>query len=213
MSRQTRKKGFTLIKLLVVIAITGGCGSKTPILEGDSEEVIFLKKAGGEIKIMPSMGLGNLEACEIDLTDVELTDEVFENLNAVSDARTLKMTGQHVTDEHVFQLGNLQRLISIDLTGARITDESVRHLVATMPHLKTLNLSSTQVTIEGIKELQKIPLIGLLLNFVPIGDNAVDEIIKIKTLRMVAVVETDMTTAGKNRLKAALPGRFVMVGK
>jgi hypothetical protein len=105
----------------------------------------------------------------------EIGDRGLEAFAQLPRLEELVMQGNNVTDKGLAALAGHRRLKSLwvggdDQRASRITNAGVRHL-ATIASLEELDLQYSQVTLEGLKPLQKLPgLKSLYLHGSPADD-------------------------------------------
>ncbi len=84
---------------------------------------------------------------------------------------------------------------SADFSTLNFTDEMMKR-VATIKELKSLDVSHTKVTDEGLKRIVKLPLVELELVQCAITDEGLKSVAKIKTLEKLNISETAVSDAG-----------------
>jgi hypothetical protein len=127
------------------------------------------------------------------------------------------------------------RLFRLELPRSRVRDGDLVDLVAWVPELEEIDLSSTRVTDEGIatvarwSRLRKMAvsatkispaaldhltalsqLTDLYLVSTPIDDAAIPALSKLSRLRKLSVSATQLTPEGVEQLRKSLPGVVVM---
>ena len=93
----------------------------------------------------------------------------------------------------------------VTFVGPRVTDGWVRH-VGGMQNLSWLSIKRAAITDAALQTLADVPRLSFVdLKYVRIGDGAVESLAKIKQAQSLRIFGTDMTFAGADKLKAALP--------
>jgi Leucine Rich repeat len=103
-------------------------------------------------------GLKQLKTFErlrlLDLSATKVTDAGLKHLAALKQLRSLYLSHDGVKGPGLKDLAGLDKLETLYLFDTPLTDEGLRHL-AGMKQLKLLHLNLTQVTREGVAQLQK----------------------------------------------------------
>ena len=199
----------TLATLFSACLLWGGCsGDKTPVLEGDSEAVIALKKAGAEVTRVPMIGLPNMTGRAVDLTDVKIDAEIMGYLAEVQDMTKLTLTGAAVTDDTLAQFGEWRHLYELHLSGSSVTGAGLKHL-ASLKALDALRINDTKVTGTGLTEVPP-RVMTLQLNKLPIGDDDLKNLKHLKRLQALMLADTKVTAAGVVAFKKDRPPMMIM---
>ena len=103
------------------------------------------------------------------------------------------------------RLNWLANVHQVMLVGPRVTDGWVRH-VAGMQNLSILSIKRASITDAALQLLADSPRLAYLdLKYMRIGDGSVEALAKLKNARSLRIFGTDMTFAGADKLKLALP--------
>jgi len=149
---------------------------------------------------------------DLDLAHNRIAGDTLDELAALHRLRALALTGTLVTDATVARLETLQiltrfklgdtpigdsvvphlaRLRTVDrlwLTRTHLTDEGLGELVRTMPQLRTLDLSMTGVTTDGLHQLRHLPkLFRLEIAPTQLTDRAVEMLADATTIREIGL--------------------------
>lgn len=111
------------------------------------------------------------------------------------------------TLETVAEVREIEDLI---LSVSKVSDQDLEH-ISSLPKLDFLVLNHTDVTDSGIRHLVNLPLISLDLTGLPITDECVTHLAKIKSLRLVHISPNTISAEGQLRLADALPHCKVQV--
>jgi hypothetical protein len=103
-------------------------------------------------------GLKHLKTFErlqlLDLSSTKVTDAGLKHLAALKQLRSLYLSRDRVKGIGLKDLSGLDKLETLDLFETPLTDEGLKHLTD-MKQLKLLQVNLTQVTREGVAQLQK----------------------------------------------------------
>tara|TARA_B100000686_G_scaffold112482_1_gene120058 strand:+ start:247 stop:1641 length:1395 start_codon:yes stop_codon:yes gene_type:complete len=152
---------------------------------------LLLRKTGFEVKKLTGEGvrhLSRLTSLEVlDLHAVQIDDKAALHLKKLKQLREVDLSLTQLTDEGLAALASLQRLerlalvYSTGFAGPQITDQGVVHL-AQLEKLKSLNLIGAKIT-----------------------DRSVELLVSLKRLEHLILTETEISVAGLQRLRQALP--------
>lgn len=186
-------------------------------------------KAGpGYARLIGARGLRELARrpgmVSIQLSNIEMTDEVVETLLSFPDLEQIWLTCPHATSDEVrrvtrlpnvsrlYRLGpsvgdeivdSLLELKSLDwlgLDGTRITDAGLSRL-AVAPNLTWLSLNDTQITAAGVAAFKgNRKLVKLDLDDTPVGDEIFDLLLALPALTSAGLAGTRVTDAGILRI-------------
>ena len=107
-------------------------------------------------------------------------------------------------------------------TQSEIVEEAIRQNIskpkfageltgADFSMITALNLGSTQITDEGLKEVGKLPQLSwLYLYKTKVSDAGLKEVAKMKQLKVLGLVDNKITKAGVAQLKKALPKCIIL---
>ncbi len=188
-----------------------GCGQQPKknnrIIEGDPErkQTPEEKKA---LEILKSKGAfiswhepknGNKPFWEISLQAEKITDADLDCLKNIINLRRVGIgaNGLNVTDQGIAKLAELQELEEVRIGGASISN----HIIAKLVNIKTLSLSKTKVTGEGLRSLKALETLSVRGNFTDEGLKGFKEL---KNLEYLDLAETQVTGVGLGEL-AHLP--------
>jgi Leucine-rich repeat (LRR) protein len=185
----------------------GGCADGNPVLEGDSEAIVALKRAGVIVDREPTPGMPDNTGHSVDATKVTINPGIAENLGKVKTIVTLKLTGNAVTDETLTAIANAKYLQTLDLTGCAVTNAGLKHL-GSLPKLNSLTLTDTQVTAAGLADMPQVAM--LFLSHLPIGDEDLENLKHLKKLGILQLDGTKVTASGVAKLKQNRPNLIVV---
>lgn len=162
-----------------------------------------LKSADSEVEAISKLtSLTFLNLTNSDLTEVGLSQlAALRQLEHLYLNGSSKLSGKSLTELVAFK--NLQVL---GLSNLSCTDAELGAL-AGLPSLAQVDLvSCPNVTSTGLAHLAGLPLLTTLdLRGTPIDDNAADFLGGARALRLLYLQDTKLTSAGIDKLKAALP--------
>lgn len=92
----------------------------------------------------------------LDLTDLSVFDETFDNIAKHRKMRFLILNGTATTDARLGKLARLRSLERLDLTETHVTDKGLEHL-RNFPLLKTLKLAFSKVESPDLAYLEDLP--------------------------------------------------------
>jgi len=94
-----------------------------------------------------------------------------------------------------------------------LTDEDLQ-LLSNCRELKTLNLSETKVTPQGIRRIVELPsLLSLFLNDTAVDDDCVPLLCRMKQLRLLGIEGTRISPEGIAKIEASLPNCAIRFGE
>lgn len=150
-------------------------------------------------------------------------------LGTMTSLSWLNLSFSRLSDEHLAMLAELSNLEVLNLAKTSITGHGLQHLRA-CTKLTSLDLGSTDVTSEGLQSLQYLPqlqsldlrraqlkgdqysvlhhcpnLSDLTLLLSTIDDAGLEQIADLKILTTLDLRSTQVTEAGVEKLRAALP--------
>ena len=141
----------------------------------------------------------------LDLSAADVDDSGLPALAALTELRELKLNYARFGDKEFPALKTLTKLERLELVRTRAGKVSMT-VIAEMRGLRTLNLDYTSVDdksfvgLSGLRGMQQ-----LSLDSANVGDEAVPAILGMKGLRTLNLYHTQVTQAGVDRIKAALP--------
>ena len=141
------------------------------------------------------------------LTDTNITDAGLKTIENLTLLESLVLSHCHaVTDGGLAHLKGLKNITDLWLDGTQITDKGLAD-VGKLTQLKTLVLpGNSTITDAGLKHLQGLSGIqDLWLNGANISDSGLVHLQQLTSLKYVDAGETQITVAGTQHLKAALP--------
>ncbi|MEO1997722.1 MAG: hypothetical protein ABGZ17_20865 [Planctomycetaceae bacterium] len=165
----------------------------------------------------------------LSLSTCVLSRDGLRPLTRLHSLRFLSLVDTPLGQINSGQISQLTGLVELNLAGTAITDAGIDGLGA-FRRLETLNLTDTQVTLNGLFQHGRLPrlknlsldrtpagdtsgavlqravhLEHLSLNGTSIGDRIVDDLIQLKSLNRLSVLNTRLTEDGIERIKVALP--------
>ena len=112
--------------------------------------------------------------------------------------------GEHVTDEGLEEIAKLARLRVLFLEGS-FSDEGLQRLRA-LKGLQALYVTSERITDEGIAVALELPELNELgLKLQEFTDDSATLIARCKSLESIMLFQSSLTSAGRERLREALP--------
>ncbi|MDR2115243.1 MAG: hypothetical protein LBP87_02565 [Planctomycetaceae bacterium] len=154
-----------------------------PATPEGKEVVEFVEKLKGKWTLTPAQ---TVKSIVIDSSD--LTDEAFDLFAKQTDLETLLIANyRELNDSMVAKLTGLKKLKSLRLKNSSITDNAVKMIVASLPALTALDISSnTLLTDTSLKEIAKLKELTELVinycNFSEFGMMDISELPKLATL-------------------------------
>lgn len=149
--------------------------------------------------------LGGLQLAGTAITDASLAKLAPLPLNWY-----LNLCDTAIGNSGVANLRGLRGLQFLYLSGTRITDAALATLAKNQKRLAHLELSGTAITSAGLAHLARLPVLEKLdLSDCAIDDDAIDELVRCKSLYVLKLTGTKITPAGIARLRKALPNCHV----
>ncbi|MBK5290100.1 MAG: hypothetical protein JJE04_00205 [Acidobacteriia bacterium] len=152
----------------------------------------------------------------LDVGFAEVTDSGLQYLPRLKGLRELAFGGNKMTDVGLQVLRSLPALTHLDIAGKQRTDSGLWFVavtdfsldpVATLSHLRELNLSGTQVTAKGLEKLTQLTKLEKLNLYAAkrVGDDAVPRLAAMPALRWVDLADTAITAQGLSSLRSSKP--------
>lgn len=131
-------------------------------------------------------------------------DHTARSLAAFPTLRNLEIHMTGFTDAGVAALADLP--LEVLWLGPRVTDEAMK-VLSGMPTLRHLDICAHNVSDEGVRMLAKLPRLEILwLARCEVTDASIDVLASLKSLCELNVNYTGVSSAGLDRVRAALPG-------
>lgn len=142
----------------------------------------------------------------LDLQQTRLTDAGLAGLLALPALNTLTLNGTQVSGAgfcRAAERGHLARsaLKELAISDTRLNDDAMA-CVGRIPRLENLWARNTQITAKGLRPLAACPLKKLDLAGATVGDDALEVLAPMKSLRILNLDETRISDAGIPALKA-----------
>jgi hypothetical protein len=151
-----------------------------------------------------------LQVC---LRDAPATDDDLRAIAKLPRLEVLLLPGTKVTGAGLVHLKDLTSLRLLDLWDTRVDDAGIKHL-RQLTKLWSLGLGQTGVTDAGLAHLAGLTgLESVGLKETGVTDAGLRHLEGLTRLRAVAAQKTAVTAAGADRLRAAVPGVTVSVGR
>jgi internalin A len=136
----------------------------------------------------------------LDLSGTAVTDEALRRIASMSNLEELFLQGTQVGDSGLDCLSDNDRLFRILLDDTKVSSAGIRAL-STITPLTDLGLSGTAAhDISEISTCKKLRM--LWLDRTAVDDTAVDPLLRCEHLEQLFIRQTQLTTAGFQRLKA-----------
>ncbi|MGH7140696.1 MAG: leucine-rich repeat domain-containing protein [Pirellulales bacterium] len=143
-----------------------------------------------------------------------VTDESLKHLAKLPWLDALHFTDTRIGDAGVANLAGAIRLQSLDVSGTQVTDAALASIARNHPSVQRIELRRTRITAAGLAHLTASPkLYALVLRDCTIGDEAIEALIRCRSLRTLDLIGTRVTPAGVDHLRDALPDCFVYRGE
>jgi internalin A len=169
-------------------------------------------------------GLPQLEA--LDIAGTQVTENGLEGLVPLTRLKELSLGKSRLGNRALDILRLLPALEYLDLAGARsgsggrmekggaAMPDTTPRAISTLTDLRVLKLGYSQIGTPGLRILESLhKLEKLSLACCPrVGDEALTELAKWKSLRYLDVQETSVTSAGVETLRKARPDMTVLTG-
>jgi internalin A len=144
----------------------------------------------------------------LDLSGTAVTDEALRLIASMSNLEELFLQGTHVGDSGLDCLSGIDRLFRILLHDTKVSSSGIQALSTIIP-LTDLGLSGTsEVDMSQISACKNLRM--LWLDRTTVDDTAVDPLLRCEHLDQLFVRQTQLTTAGIQRLKAGNPKLLVV---
>jgi hypothetical protein len=138
--------------------------------------------------------LDDIEPVEIDFRNAHITDATLARLAEQLQLELLNLMSTRVTDAGMKHLAGLKNLRSLSVERTSVTDEGLAEL-AGLKELKVLYLGGSKIAGPGLKHVEDLPIEYLSFAFSPIGDEAVEHAVRIKSLKTLGLDDTKITDA------------------
>ena len=125
-------------------------------------------------------------------------------LNSTS-IKSLNLTDSHVNSEGLLCLKSLKRTHSLILEGATNVDDNVVKAMSQLSKLRRLDLKGTAVTDKGISLLSRLPALEYLRLNSRMTSSSRHAIVRIKTLRLLNIYPSQLTSNDVLFIKVNLP--------
>jgi len=138
----------------------------------------------------------------INLSDTDVTDKGMESISKISGLLTLNVRGTFVTDKCLAALKRISGLRDLTISLTRTGDDGMIE-IPSFKNLRSLNLTHTQVGDNGLKWIGASPsLTNLDLSFNKlVTDAGMGSLRNLKTLVEVNLANTSVTISGVKMLK------------
>ncbi len=146
----------------------------------------------------------NQKLIELNLSSTEIRGPGFIHLKELTNLRTLYLHGAAINDDGLFFIGKLSGLEYLNLGKTGISDAGLSKLGG-LTALKELILMETSVTAKGIKKIMHLSVENLVLNRCPVGNELVDILIEMKSLKSVELEGTKVSESSLRRLREQRP--------
>jgi hypothetical protein len=139
------------------------------------------------------------------LDNTSVTDAALLELAPLHHLRTLYLAGTRCSGPGLASLKGVSSLRFLSLKGVELSPASTRHL-AELSQLETLGLDHTNVTDQQLAHLDKLTRLKVLwLSKTPVTDDGIKHLTQLKSLQEVYFHGSQVTAAGRQALRAALP--------
>lgn len=102
-------------------------------------------------------------------------DKMIEQIALFTSLRRLHIHGTEFSGDHLSALSSLRRLSVLDFSRSGVRDEALRH-IRTFHALTELNLSQTDITDDGLAELEGLRLKTLYLSETRISERSIESL-------------------------------------
>jgi Leucine-rich repeat (LRR) protein len=206
------------IGLLHALPVATAARGKRP---ARPDYVLSFELHGKEVTDEGLKGLAKFEnLTTLDLHYTAVTDASLPELAKLSNLTTLNLQGTKVTVAGLRDLGKLKNLTTLNLQGIAVTDAGLREL-APLKSLHTLSLDENVLTDGVLRSLREIGLlhalsqasaaegkrptrpedvVALSLNWAPVADAGLKEVVTLKNLKSLDLRGTKVTDAGLKEL-------------
>lgn len=166
--------------------------------------MLRLSLADGPTSDEDLAALRRLPAIEIfDLSGTRITDQGLSQLPLIWRLADLDLARTRVTGDGLPSLRRFTFLGRLDLSDTELTNEGLRNLRGLS--VRIVALDDTSITDQGLAGLESIWLHGLSLRRTKISDAAIEYLQRQKFLGRLDLDGTEVTEAGKARLRESLP--------
>lgn len=155
----------------------------------------------------------------IDLSFTDVTGEGISHLTKIPALLSVRLTGCRIGDSDLKPLAKLPDIAMLYLARTNVTDKGLKHIRGL--NLVLLDLQSCDISDEGLRTLGDFPrLQNLWLSKTirhgegdrsRLTDECIDYLLSLDTLRDLQLADSQMTTAGIERLREGLPNAKVDV--
>ena len=129
----------------------------------------------------------------------------LKHIGEMNGLKGLYLGKMNINDAGLAQIAKLD-LEKLILFETNITNNGVTKIVEYFPNLKILNLSNTNITNDGLKDLKNLnKLESLIIKRNNITDAAIPHLIELKHLKLLSIEFNQISTNGKNQLRTAFP--------
>lgn len=137
----------------------------------------------------------------LDLCRSELKDSSLSRLKSLRNVEVLELRANELDGSCFKDLTGMRELREIDLSENCFKPENTRYfpLYPKLEYLQLGHLKLTPASLKPISKLQKLRFLGLSDN-IDLGDEIIDDLLKLKSLRHLDIRGTKVSAAGLKRL-------------
>lgn len=139
----------------------------------------------------------------LDLSGTQVTDKGLAQLLPIKGLLVLRLARTTIRGDGLPSLRRLTSLTTLDLSGTEVTDESLQHCRG-IP-VGNLILDDTAITGQGLRAPYNGGFYGLSLRGTRLSDAEIENFHAHYSLRFLDLQRTQVTEAGKQRLRKLLP--------
>jgi hypothetical protein len=162
---------------------------------------------GDECSMSSNLAMMNrLERLEIS-DSATFTGEIYHHLQGLTRLERISHASTGFESQHIEHLSGFNDLHTLDLSACKRVGggEAGRHLKA-LTSVKVLMLSGTAINDNDVEGIYQLPVLWKLeLNGTRVTDAAVPNLGRLRSLRILLVVQTDISTRGVTQLRELLP--------
>ncbi|HEY9772399.1 MAG TPA: hypothetical protein V6C81_01170 [Planktothrix sp.] len=136
--------------------------------------------------------------------DGKVTDTTLKTAGASKLLEELVVSGADTTDKGLSDIDHLSNLTFLAIENGKLNGSGLSEL-SKLPKLELLSLIGNEITGASLSKLQPLKLISLTINDNPIGDTGVENIAKMKSLRVTLNLEHTGITKASLPVLAKMP--------
>ncbi len=199
-------KSFSALSRHMTVLIVDGSPVEDENLAGLAGMQVYSLSLAGDSKLTDQgmVHLQNLKCSSLDVPGCAITDEGLQTLSKSKSIQIVSLRDTAVTIRGLERLASTRNLLGINLDNCpAIGDDTLSMLSRKAPHLRQLLLSSTNITVRGLKFIKELKeLRDLRLSCKPFNDDDLEFLTSLTALNRLDLARTAITDRTLQRLEA-----------